>query len=157
PNGEANGLFGVLESVPSAQSVPEPSSMVLGLTAVGLLVGRWTWKNRKRRVTACGENPLRSCTPPALRFVRREDMLGIGVCPPRKEGCFPGANQCGHSDRRAEVPRPNSAIGGLTACRSGDGPPPNHSPAYARFGHRSGFLSTRLSPPVRERFYLSNS
>src|SRR5262249_32832859 len=25
PNGEANGLFGVLESVPSAQSVPEPS------------------------------------------------------------------------------------------------------------------------------------
>jgi hypothetical protein len=37
-----NGLFGVL------QAVPEPSSMVLGLAAVGLLAGQWTWKNRKR-------------------------------------------------------------------------------------------------------------
>ena len=46
PNDEANGLFGVL------QSVPEPSSMVLGLIAVGLLAGRWTWKNRRRPVTA---------------------------------------------------------------------------------------------------------
>jgi uncharacterized protein (TIGR03118 family) len=46
PNDESNGLFGVL------QAVPEPSSMVLGLAAVGLLAGRWTWKNSKRRVTA---------------------------------------------------------------------------------------------------------
>jgi uncharacterized protein (TIGR03118 family) len=49
PNGEANGLFGVLQS---AQSTPEPSSMVLGLTAAGLLAGRWIWKNRRRPVTA---------------------------------------------------------------------------------------------------------
>jgi uncharacterized protein (TIGR03118 family) len=46
PNGEANGLFGVL------QSVPEPSSMVLELIAAGLLAGGWTWKHRRRRVTA---------------------------------------------------------------------------------------------------------
>jgi uncharacterized protein (TIGR03118 family) len=46
PNGEANGLFGVL------QSVPEPSSMVLELIAAGLLGGGWTWKHRRRRVTA---------------------------------------------------------------------------------------------------------
>jgi MYXO-CTERM domain-containing protein len=45
PNGEANGLFGVLESV------PEPSSMVLGLIGMGLLAGWRTWKNR-RTVTA---------------------------------------------------------------------------------------------------------
>jgi uncharacterized protein (TIGR03118 family) len=41
PNDEANGLFGVL-------TVPEPSSMVSGLIAVGLLAGRWAWKNRRR-------------------------------------------------------------------------------------------------------------
>jgi uncharacterized protein (TIGR03118 family) len=41
PDGESNGLFGVLQSVPSTASVPEPSSMVLGLTAVGLLAGWW--------------------------------------------------------------------------------------------------------------------
>jgi uncharacterized protein (TIGR03118 family) len=46
PNGESNGLFGVL------QSVPEPSSMVLGLIAGGVLAGRWVWKNRHRAVTA---------------------------------------------------------------------------------------------------------
>lgn len=49
PNGEANGLFGVLQSV---SSTPEPSSMVLGLTAMGLLAGRWTWKHRLRTVIA---------------------------------------------------------------------------------------------------------
>jgi uncharacterized protein (TIGR03118 family) len=46
PNGEANGLFGVL------QSIPEPSSMVLGLIGMGTLAGRWTWKNRRRAGTA---------------------------------------------------------------------------------------------------------
>jgi uncharacterized protein (TIGR03118 family) len=46
PNGESNGLFGAI------QPTPEPNSMVLGLTAVGLLAGRWTWKNRRRSVTA---------------------------------------------------------------------------------------------------------
>jgi uncharacterized protein (TIGR03118 family) len=50
PNGEANGLFGVVQSV-SPQAVPEPSSLALGLAAAGLLAGRWTWKNYKRRVT----------------------------------------------------------------------------------------------------------
>jgi uncharacterized protein (TIGR03118 family) len=49
PNGEANGLFGVLQSV---QAVPAPSSLVLGLAGLGLLAGRWTWKNGKRRVAA---------------------------------------------------------------------------------------------------------
>jgi len=48
PNGETNGLFGVLQSV---QSVPEPSSMALELAAVVMLVGRWAWKNRRRPVT----------------------------------------------------------------------------------------------------------
>jgi uncharacterized protein (TIGR03118 family) len=46
PNEEANGLFGVL------QSVPEPRSMVLGLIAMGSLAGWWTWKNLRRTVTA---------------------------------------------------------------------------------------------------------
>jgi uncharacterized protein (TIGR03118 family) len=46
PNNKANGLFGVL------QAVPEPSTVVLGLAAAGLLAGRWTWRNRKCRVTA---------------------------------------------------------------------------------------------------------
>jgi hypothetical protein len=46
PNGGANGRFGVL------QAIPEPSSLVLGLTVAGLLAGRWTWRNRKCRVTA---------------------------------------------------------------------------------------------------------
>jgi uncharacterized protein (TIGR03118 family) len=50
PNGESNGLFGVIQ--PHAQPVPEPSSMALGLTAVGLLAGWWRWKNRKDRVAA---------------------------------------------------------------------------------------------------------
>ena len=48
PNGETNGLFGVLQSV---QSVPEPSSMALELAAAVMLVGRWAWKNRRRPVT----------------------------------------------------------------------------------------------------------
>jgi len=41
PDGEENGLFGVL-------SVPEPSSVVLGLIAVGMLGARWQWRNRRR-------------------------------------------------------------------------------------------------------------
>jgi uncharacterized protein (TIGR03118 family) len=52
PTGEVNGLFGVLQSVQSAQPVPGPSSVVLELAAVGLLVGRWAWKSRRRGVTA---------------------------------------------------------------------------------------------------------
>jgi uncharacterized protein (TIGR03118 family) len=46
PDTESNGLFGAI------QPTPEPSSMVLGLTGVGLLAGRWTWINRRRSVTA---------------------------------------------------------------------------------------------------------
>jgi uncharacterized protein (TIGR03118 family) len=40
-----DGLFGAI-------SVPEPSSAVLGLIAVGVLTGGWHWKNRRRSVTA---------------------------------------------------------------------------------------------------------
>jgi uncharacterized protein (TIGR03118 family) len=46
PNGVSNGLFGVI------QPVPEPGSLALSLTAVGLLTGRWAWKNRRRKATA---------------------------------------------------------------------------------------------------------
>jgi uncharacterized protein (TIGR03118 family) len=41
-DGYQDGLVGAL------QSVPEPSSAVLGLIAVGALAGRWHWKNRRR-------------------------------------------------------------------------------------------------------------
>jgi uncharacterized protein (TIGR03118 family) len=51
PNGESDGLFGVLQSV---ASVPEPSSMVLELAAMGLLGGRWAWKKRRRAGSARG-------------------------------------------------------------------------------------------------------
>jgi uncharacterized protein (TIGR03118 family) len=37
-----NGLFGAISSV------PEPSSAVLGLIALGVLAGSWRWKNRRR-------------------------------------------------------------------------------------------------------------
>jgi uncharacterized protein (TIGR03118 family) len=43
-NGYSAGLLGVI------QAVPEPSSAVLGLIAVGVLAGRWQWKNRRRAV-----------------------------------------------------------------------------------------------------------
>jgi uncharacterized protein (TIGR03118 family) len=43
PNDEANGLFGVI------QSVPEPSSIVLGLIAVVVLAGGWQWPKKWRR------------------------------------------------------------------------------------------------------------
>ena len=43
-NGYQAGLLGVI------QSVPEPSSAVLGLIAVGVLAGQWQWKNRRRAV-----------------------------------------------------------------------------------------------------------
>ena len=45
-NGYNDGLIGAI------QSVPEPSSAVLGLIAVGALAGRWHWKNRRRAVRA---------------------------------------------------------------------------------------------------------
>ncbi len=47
PDGEANGLFGVLQAI---QPVPEPSSVVLSLVAAGLLAGQRTWKSRKCRI-----------------------------------------------------------------------------------------------------------
>ncbi|MGO9812416.1 MAG: TIGR03118 family protein [Isosphaeraceae bacterium] len=37
-----DGLFGAISSV------PEPSSAVLGLIALGVLAGSWRWKNRRR-------------------------------------------------------------------------------------------------------------
>ncbi|MBV8127632.1 MAG: TIGR03118 family protein [Planctomycetaceae bacterium] len=37
-----NGLFGAISSV------PEPSSAVVGLIALGVLAGGWRWKNRRR-------------------------------------------------------------------------------------------------------------
>ena len=43
-NGYQAGLLGAI------QFVPEPSSAVLGLIAVGALAGRWHWKNRRRGV-----------------------------------------------------------------------------------------------------------
>ena len=46
PNDESNGLFGVI------QPVPEPGSLVLVLTAAGLLAGRRAWKNGRRPETA---------------------------------------------------------------------------------------------------------
>jgi len=44
-NDEADGLFG------SISAVPEPSTVVLGLIAVGMLGARWQWKNRGRTAT----------------------------------------------------------------------------------------------------------
>ena len=41
--GATNGLIGAISSV------PEPSSAVLGLIALGVLTGGWRWKNRRRR------------------------------------------------------------------------------------------------------------
>jgi uncharacterized protein (TIGR03118 family) len=46
PNGEANGLFGVL------QPVPEPSSIVLGLIAVAVLAASRQWPKRRRPALA---------------------------------------------------------------------------------------------------------
>jgi uncharacterized protein (TIGR03118 family) len=46
PNGESDGLFGVI------QSVPEPSSVVLGTFALGLLAARSCWKSRRRPTAA---------------------------------------------------------------------------------------------------------
>jgi uncharacterized protein (TIGR03118 family) len=45
PNSEANGLFGVI------QSVPEPSSMALALIASGVLAGRQAWKKRRGQLS----------------------------------------------------------------------------------------------------------
>jgi uncharacterized protein (TIGR03118 family) len=47
--GGANYTSGL---VGAFSAVPEPSSMVLGLIAVGALAGRWQWKNRRRAVTS---------------------------------------------------------------------------------------------------------
>ncbi len=41
-DGATNGLIGAISSV------PEPSSAVLGLIAMGVLAGGWRWKNRRR-------------------------------------------------------------------------------------------------------------
>ena len=41
--GEDTGVFGRINSV------PEPSSAVLGLIAMGVLAGGWRWMNRRRR------------------------------------------------------------------------------------------------------------
>jgi uncharacterized protein (TIGR03118 family) len=46
PNREANGLFGTL------QSVPEPSSIVLGLIAAAVLAASRQWPKRRRRALA---------------------------------------------------------------------------------------------------------
>jgi uncharacterized protein (TIGR03118 family) len=43
-DGNTNGLFGAI----SAVSVPEPSSAALGLIAASVMVGGFTWKNRRR-------------------------------------------------------------------------------------------------------------
>ena len=44
--GYKDGLLGAIQ----LQSVPEPSSAVLGLIAAGALAGRWFWKSRRRGV-----------------------------------------------------------------------------------------------------------
>ncbi len=41
PQGYRSGLFGAIQSV-----VPEPTSAVLGVIAIGVLAGGWHWKNR---------------------------------------------------------------------------------------------------------------
>jgi uncharacterized protein (TIGR03118 family) len=43
-DGNSGGLFGAI----SAVSVPEPSSAALGLIAASVMVGGFTWKNRRR-------------------------------------------------------------------------------------------------------------
>ncbi len=43
--GYKDGLLGAIQLA----SVPEPSSAVLGLIALGILTGRWHWKRKKRR------------------------------------------------------------------------------------------------------------
>jgi uncharacterized protein (TIGR03118 family) len=49
PTGEVDGLFGVLQDVPS---VPEPTSLSLELVAMVWVFGLWAWKNRRRTVSA---------------------------------------------------------------------------------------------------------
>jgi uncharacterized protein (TIGR03118 family) len=51
PNDEMNGLFGVLQSVSSVPSVPEPSSLSLEVAGIVFLAGLWAWKNRRRIVS----------------------------------------------------------------------------------------------------------
>jgi uncharacterized protein (TIGR03118 family) len=47
-NNNTNGLLGAI----TVQSVPEPSSAILGLIAAGVLVGGWRWKNRRHVATS---------------------------------------------------------------------------------------------------------
>jgi uncharacterized protein (TIGR03118 family) len=46
--GYKDGLVGAIQ----LQSVPEPSTAILGLIATGVIAGRWYWKNRRRGVTS---------------------------------------------------------------------------------------------------------
>ena len=48
PTGEVDGLFGVLQDVPS---VPEPTSLSLELVAMVWVFGLWAWKNRRRTIS----------------------------------------------------------------------------------------------------------
>ncbi len=45
-DGNTGGLFGAI------QSVPEPSSAVLGLIAAGMMAAGWGWRNRRHPATA---------------------------------------------------------------------------------------------------------
>ena len=46
--GYSDGLLGAIQ----LESVPEPSTAVLGLISVGLLTARWRYKKRRCRATA---------------------------------------------------------------------------------------------------------
>ena len=77
-----DGLFGAISSV------PEPSSAVLGLIALGVLAGGWRWKNRRRRREVLidrthGRSPvavgLRFSLPPGLPIEDRGNDRCVGL------------------------------------------------------------------------------